>query len=52
MYCFMCRLDGQVDVVDGPKLIKSKEVSSTKLDTNTRTDLQINKNLGKKVNLH
>lgn len=40
------RLDGQVDVVDGPKPIKTKEVNTTKMDKNIRTESPINKNLG------
>lgn len=43
----MFRLDGQVDVVDSPKPIKSNEVNSTKLDKNIKTESPINKNLGK-----
>lgn len=42
------RLDGIVDVVDSPKQpIISKEINSTKLDKNTKTESPINSNQGK-----
>lgn len=47
IYCLLFRLDGQVDVVDGPKPIKPKETNITKSDKNIKTELSANKNLGK-----
>lgn len=42
------RLDGIVDVVDSPKQpIISKEINSTKLDKNIKTESTINSNQGK-----
>lgn len=45
--CFIFRLDGQVDVVDSPKPIKTKEINTNKLDKNITTELPVNKNLGR-----
>lgn len=42
-----CRLDGQIDVVDSPKSIKPKEVNSSKLDKNIKTESPVNKHLGR-----
>lgn len=41
------RLDGQIDIVDSPKPIKPKEINSTKLDKNIKTETPVNKNLGR-----
>lgn len=41
------RLDGQVDVVDSPKPIKTKEVNTNKLDKNITTESPVNKHLGR-----
>lgn len=43
----MFRLDGQTDVVDSPKPIKTKEVNANKLDKSLKTaETPTNKNLG------
>jgi len=44
--CKIFRLDGQVDVVDSPKTIKSKDINTPKLDKNLKTESPINKTLG------
>lgn len=45
--CLIFRLDGQVDVVDSPKPIKTKEVNTNKMDKNITTESPVNKNLGR-----
>jgi hypothetical protein len=46
IYLILFRLDGQVDVVDSPKPVKSKELNTTKMDKNIKAESPINKNLG------
>lgn len=46
-YLYTCiRLDGQLDMVDSPKPNKLKEVNTSKLDKNMKTESSIDKNLG------